>query len=477
WVGPGGYSYMVGTLTSQTTLIDTLTVLGTGHFVASFNENGTVRFATLLPSEALTVSAVTFDEMGHVFVGGTFIDSISFGATNLPPVPDTVYPGIFLAQYDTSGTPTFAEAFVSQVAPPGPMGDNSINDLSVDEQGNLYIVGSFEDQLNIGPFTMLGNNVTQDSMNSYLARRNADGTYAFAEDVFSTGLVQMTSVAPDRDGGAYVTGVMSRSIPFGVGVFPGSYGTMRGFIVRYDSLGNALWGETLSAIGIGDGVDVTSDADGNVFLFGRYRGDSVRLANTFLTDDDTLDSYVARFDPGGQLDWIKETSVPAGEGIGHHLGLGQTGEIYGAGISLFSGGAAIIGCVNVEDYNTIGGNAGFLVKMTDPLFTLPPDSVWPGDANYDLVANNQDLLAIGVAFGLTGPPRANASLNWTGQPSVDWTDTLPGGINFKHADTDGNGVVNTADTVAINLNYGLTHNKNEGVQKAGPLLAYSFKTD
>jgi len=85
------------------------------------------------------------------------------------------------------------------------------------------------------------------------------------------------------------------------------------------------------------------------------------------------------------------------------------------------------------------------------------NNVWPGDANYDGVANVYDVLALGLAFGDTGTVRPNASTQYTPQPASDWLNALPSGINHKHADTDGNGIVDWNDTLAISLNYGLSH--------------------
>ncbi|MEO1449874.1 MAG: T9SS type A sorting domain-containing protein, partial [Bacteroidota bacterium] len=95
-----------------------------------------------------------------------------------------------------------------------------------------------------------------------------------------------------------------------------------------------------------------------------------------------------------------------------------------------------------------------------------PACVWPGDADNDGVADNNDLLAIGLVYGSTGSMR-NASLTWEGQPGFLWNDTLPSGINAAYSDTDGNGVINDDDTLAISLNYGLTHNKGAG-SEGGP---------
>jgi hypothetical protein len=101
--------------------------------------------------------------------------------------------------------------------------------------------------------------------------------------------------------------------------------------------------------------------------------------------------------------------------------------------------------------------------------SLSPDCVWPGDANHDGVADNQDLLAIGFAYGFTGPTRPNASPSWFGQPAPDWTTALPGPINHKHPDCDGNGTIDFPDTTLIVGNYGLTHNKATDITSGPPL--------
>ncbi|MEL6589914.1 MAG: T9SS type A sorting domain-containing protein [Bacteroidota bacterium] len=96
-----------------------------------------------------------------------------------------------------------------------------------------------------------------------------------------------------------------------------------------------------------------------------------------------------------------------------------------------------------------------------------PYCVWPGDADNDLVADNNDLLALGLTYGDTGPLRPNASLTWEAQQGSAWTNNLPSGTNAVFCDTDGNGIVNDDDTLAISLNYGLTHQKGSS-SMAGP---------
>lgn len=92
------------------------------------------------------------------------------------------------------------------------------------------------------------------------------------------------------------------------------------------------------------------------------------------------------------------------------------------------------------------------------------DSVWPGDANYDKLADIYDVLAVAMAYKDTGSKRPNATTNWAAQFCNYWDGTFLDNIDKKHADCNGDGLVDTADLHAIRANYGLTHAKG-GPQK------------
>ncbi len=96
------------------------------------------------------------------------------------------------------------------------------------------------------------------------------------------------------------------------------------------------------------------------------------------------------------------------------------------------------------------------------------DSVWPGDANYDGVADNQDMIPIGLHYGEFGLGRLGASTQWIGQVAMNWDDTLNNGVNLKHTDCDGSGTIDSDDTLAISQNYGSTHSKANIHSKGDP---------
>src|SRR5690606_18470882 len=97
------------------------------------------------------------------------------------------------------------------------------------------------------------------------------------------------------------------------------------------------------------------------------------------------------------------------------------------------------------------------------------DCVWPGDANKDKTSNNVDVLYAGLAYGSTGAQRTiDTATNWAPKiSSVLWQDinlidlNFASGVNYKHADCDGNGVIDENDLLPIERNYKQSYNKRQ----------------
>lgn len=90
------------------------------------------------------------------------------------------------------------------------------------------------------------------------------------------------------------------------------------------------------------------------------------------------------------------------------------------------------------------------------LVIIVSECVWPGDGNRDSICNYVDLLPLGLYYGLAGPLRDDADGFWDEAFADEWTE--PGGIiiddNPKFSDFNGDGIINSADTIVILDNYG-----------------------
>ena len=106
--------------------------------------------------------------------------------------------------------------------------------------------------------------------------------------------------------------------------------------------------------------------------------------------------------------------------------------------------------------------------------------VWPGDANKNKTVEITDILNIGVAYNDTGAKRIIRNNTWQGDYSKNWSNNFLSGANYKHADCNGDGKVDSLDIMAISLNWGDTHPKT-GLTSTGnptdPPLYLQFTKD
>ena len=114
--------------------------------------------------------------------------------------------------------------------------------------------------------------------------------------------------------------------------------------------------------------------------------------------------------------------------------------------------------VGNTSYTLSGENACGVSTETVNISVDPNcQDVWPGDANSDGIADNLDILELGLHYSQTGPQRATISDSWQSYFSNNWSGNITNGKNLNHSDCNGDGVINGNDTLAIYNNYGFIH--------------------
>lgn len=85
------------------------------------------------------------------------------------------------------------------------------------------------------------------------------------------------------------------------------------------------------------------------------------------------------------------------------------------------------------------------------------ETVFPGDADNNGRVDHYDVLPTGYAYGQLGPTRPTPSHSEPQNIIVPWQGSFPNGLNYIHADADGNGHVDFLDFGILALNQGLGH--------------------
>ena len=91
-------------------------------------------------------------------------------------------------------------------------------------------------------------------------------------------------------------------------------------------------------------------------------------------------------------------------------------------------------------------------------YVFAQSTVFPGDANANGKVDEYDVPLIGYAMGATGPARIqNEDASMAQAIPQFWGASFPIGLNFIHADVDGNGAVNLFDFFIWDENFGIIH--------------------
>ncbi len=235
------------------------------------------------------------------------------------------------------------------------------------------------------------------------------------------------------------------------------------WIVKLDSAGVIQWENTIGGNN-SDGLRyIQQTVEGGYILGGSSASDSTgdKTENNISSSGDI---WIIKTDSLGNIQW---QNTIGGSNLDILYSLQQTIEG-----EYILGGSSISDISGDKTENSFGYYDYWVVKLGPACVDTSTTSVWPGDANNDLIADNYDILSIALSFGEHGYARNSVSNLWSGFCSHDWLATQSNGANTKHADCNGNGLVGLEDTFAIILNYGLSHAKAEGspAPAAGPVL-------
>ena len=116
---------------------------------------------------------------------------------------------------------------------------------------------------------------------------------------------------------------------------------------------------------------------------------------------------------------------------------------------------------------TVFSSGGCTDSFSKTIF-VDSTCVWPGDANNNKVVEITDVLNIGIAYNDSGAKRAYPNNLWTGQYCDNWGKTFATGGDYKHADCNGDGVVDSLDMIAVAANWGDFHLKTGSANIGSP---------
>lgn len=263
------------------------------------------------------------DSRGNTFLSGFFIgNTLAFGNTTLVNSDNTNSTfDIFIVKYDASGNLQWAKSAQ------GPAADDWCYDMTCDTSGNVILTGFFR-----GSSITFGN-VTLTHPGLFVVKFDGAGNVIWARDAI--GNSETRSIITDKNNNVLITGWFNTAtLQLGNITLTngGNLSIKDYFVAKYDSSGTILWAKKAGGIGHDQGMGISTDLAGNVFVTGDFKSPTISFGNATLTNvnSDSIDIFVAKYDTDGNVLWAKREGGTSSDG-GHTIAVSPDGDAYVTG--------------------------------------------------------------------------------------------------------------------------------------------------
>ncbi|NQT26708.1 T9SS type A sorting domain-containing protein [candidate division KSB1 bacterium] len=168
-------------------------------------------------------------------------------------------------------------------------------DLAIDQNGNCYVVGSFN-----GTASFNGTNLISQGYNDiFVAKYNASGNLIWAHKFGAGDYDEAKCVAVDADSNILVAGSFGGTVDFGANILSGASDI---FLLKMNPEGNVLWAKKAGGPGIESVEDIVLDETDNIYLTGGF-ATRAQFGSIVLTTADDQNAFVAKYNTAGDVQW------------------------------------------------------------------------------------------------------------------------------------------------------------------------------
>lgn len=366
-IDPNGNVLVTGNFTGTTTDFDpgagvsNLTCNGGSDiFILKLSSSGTFLWAKSIGS--------TSDEMGYsicsdlnsnVAVGGYFNGAVDFdpgaGLSNL--TSSVGYSDGYVVKLDANGNFIWAGQFNGT-------GNDYVNAIKTNTNGQIGVVGYFEGSLDIDPSATV-NTVNSVGYDGFIVKLNTNGNFIWGQDLGGSGNDVYYDLQFDHLGNVLATGYFQDG-DFDPGPGNSMLSAVAGndiFVQKLDSSDNFVWAKSFGSFTNENGYGIDVDDAGNVLTTGYYTGTvdfDPGAGNTSYTALGGVDAFIQKMDINGNFLWAKSFGGAADD-IPRGISIDPFGNIFVGGY--YNGTVDFDPGIGTSNKTSAGGSDIFTVRF------------------------------------------------------------------------------------------------------------------
>ena len=181
--------------------------------------------------------------------------------------------------------------------------------ITTDENGNIYITGSFSDFATFGTYLL----TSSGGEDIFIAKMDASGKWTKAIKAGGRNNDSGNAITIDEKGNTYITGSFTKEAYFG-----SKHLTANGdndiFVAKFNSLGYCLWAIKAGGKFSDVGRAITIDGSGNTYITGSFSNEAT-FGPHHITCRGRTAIFVAKMDSNGKWLWAKQSEGTGGYAI------------------------------------------------------------------------------------------------------------------------------------------------------------------
>lgn len=152
--------------------------------------------------------------------------------------------------------------------------------------------------------------------------------WMWGESIGAQNMERIWDLCSDADNNAFVAGEFVDSLRIGGQSYSG-LGLSDTFVAKYSALGELIWCNTLVSENENCALGVSTDQFGNSYAGGYFVGTMYCQGESVISNG-LWDAWVAKFDPLGDLQWLRSFGGPLNDII-HGLVVNADGQVFAGG--------------------------------------------------------------------------------------------------------------------------------------------------
>jgi hypothetical protein len=291
---------------------DLISAGGEDVFIQKLDANGDLIWVKQMGGTGNeTGYSIATDAAGNVYTCGWFEGVADFDpGAGTASLTSNGSSDIYIQKLDANGDLLWAKQI-------GGTGYDYGHSIIVDGNGNVYVTGSFRNTVDFDPGMGVANLTTASIYsNAYLLKLDVNGDFVWVKQFGEASSTVGYDLELDNNGDLLMIGSFQGSADFDPGLGTNvlaSLGMSDVYILKMDVDANLIWVKQFGGTDIDQGMEITTDATGNVYSTGTFRGTvdfDPNAGVAELTSSGGNEIYIQKLNANGDFVWAKHMGGP-----------------------------------------------------------------------------------------------------------------------------------------------------------------------